>query len=180
MSCDALRPDWKPGRFAMMLKVDIVAESPELVLELGNWISKTISFDPASCASVHEIGGAILPLAGPNSRWVDQIDRKGEFLPRGTPHLHSKAELEPTGDGKLRLGVDAWLVCERQPVGRVTVTLDGEAIRNSLAAWMGSAPVRSIAVGGLVSKPAEVVVPAVTMPDPPTSGSGIGGPIGGR
>ena len=162
----------------MMLTIDIVAESPELVMKLGDFLSRTISKDPEFCASAHEIGGAVLPLAGPFSTWADQIDLTTEFARCVTYHQYSKAELTPTADGQWRLAVPAHLVCERKPTGRVTVALDGEAIRNSLAAWMGTDAIRSIAVGGLVSKPAELAIPAVTVttPDPPTAGAGIDSP----
>lgn len=178
LSCDAVHPDWKPGRFAMMLTIDIVAESPDLVLYLGYCLSRSISDDPEFCASAHEIGGAILPLAGPFSTWADQIDLTTEFARCVTCHQYSKAELKPTADGKWRLAVPADLVCERKPTGRVTVTLDGEAIRNSLAAWMGGKPIRSVAVGGLTSQPAELEIPAVTVRaiEPPTAGAGIDAP----
>ena len=115
----------------------------------------------------------MLPLAGPYSRWVDQIDRKNEFLPAVTYHHYSKADLTPTGDGRWQLVEHAHIVCERKPHGRVTITLDGEAIRNSLIAWMGCDLSRSIAVGGLVSKPVELEVPAVNSASPPTTGAGI-------
>lgn len=173
ISCDALMPNWKAGQWRVGVTVEIAGGSPELVIQLGEFLDRTIVEDPAAFASVREQSGVAVPLAGTGSSWLDRIKAEGGFSPRVNYRSYKVEDLGRTIAGGWSLRIKTGLVCEVQPTGTVTIALNGEAIRRGIAEWLGSGPIMAVPAGGLSSKPAEVVIPAVTMPDPPTAGAGI-------
>ncbi len=179
VSCeDAWPSKTNPGCWRLILRFRVLGNSAEVAGFVAHGITFGICGVAPYAVVLHEVGGPGIRLRVPRSNWNPFI-RPIDF----DPVFPECPQQLPSGEWETV--VPAVIYAERQPVGEVELSIDGEALRRELTieGEERRSPARipaSIPIGGLTGKSAKFSVPApAPAPDSPnsapTAGAGIAG-----